>query len=58
MHNGVLLCSYHHTQIHHGHWQIRRADDGIPELILPTWIDPNRTPRRNHLHHFTTSRTG
>jgi len=54
----VLLCPYHHTQIHHGHWQIRRADDGIPELIPPTWIDPNRTPRRNLLHHFTTSRTG
>lgn len=54
LHNGVLLCPYHHTQIHHGHWQIRKADDGIPELIPPTWIDPDQRPRRNHLHHFTT----
>jgi len=50
-HNGVLLCPHHHREIHHGHWDIRFADDGIPEFLPPPWIDPNRTPRRNVMHH-------
>jgi len=50
-HNGVLLCPHHHREIHHGHWDIHFADDGIPEFLPPPWIDPNRTPRRNMMHH-------
>jgi hypothetical protein len=48
--NGVLVCSYHHTLIHQGDWTVRMAADGRPEFIPPGWIDPERKPRRNHLH--------
>jgi len=49
----VVLCLrvYVHREIHHGHWDIRFADDGIPEFLPPPWIDPTRTPRRNMMHH-------
>jgi len=50
-HNGVLLCPYHHAEIHKEQWLIRMAPDGIPELIPPKWIDPRQEPRRNKLHH-------
>jgi hypothetical protein len=48
--NGACLCGYHHTLIHQGEWQIRMAKDGHPEIIPPTWIDPDQRPRRNTLH--------
>ena len=48
--NGACLCSHHHALIHQGDWQIRMAKDGHPEIIPPTWIDPDQRPRRNHLH--------
>jgi Domain of unknown function (DUF222) len=48
--NAACLCSAHHTLIHQGDWQIRMAKDGHPEVIPPTWIDPDQRPRRNHLH--------
>jgi Domain of unknown function (DUF222)/HNH endonuclease len=46
--NGVLLCSYHHTVVHHGDWIARMAADGRPEFIPPGWIDRERKPRRNY----------
>ncbi|MBM7789809.1 HNH endonuclease signature motif containing protein [Tenggerimyces flavus] len=46
--NGVLLCGYHHRLIHQGAWTIRLARDGLPEFLPPDWIDPSRTPLRNH----------
>jgi hypothetical protein len=49
--NAVLLCRYHHRVIHHGHWHIRLAPDGIPEFLPPAWLDPTQRPRRNHYHH-------
>ena len=49
---GVLLCGYHHTEIHKDQWKIRFADDGHPELIPPPWLDPHQKPRRNRLHHL------
>ena len=52
-HNGVLLCPYHHTEIHREQWTIRTHPDGTPEFIPPTRIDPHQQPRRNRLHHFT-----
>ena len=48
--NGVLLCGHHHTIVHRDHWTISYADDGIPELTAPTWLDPTGTPQRNHRH--------
>ncbi|WGW12384.1 DUF222 domain-containing protein [Saxibacter everestensis] len=48
--NGALLCEHHHGVIHHGEWTITMRD-GVPWVIPPAWIDPNRTPRRNHYHH-------
>ena len=48
--NGVLLCGAHHRLIERGDWEVRLAADGIPEFRPPPWIDPDRRPRRNHLH--------
>jgi hypothetical protein len=53
--NGCLLCPYHHAEIHRGHWQVRLAPDGVPEFIPPKWVDPRQVPRRNTLHHLTTT---
>jgi len=49
--NGVLLCGHHHGVVHRDGWTIHLATDGIPEFTPPHWIDPNRTPRRNHRYH-------
>ena len=46
--NGVLLCGYHHRLIHQGAWQVRIADDGLPEFIPPDWVDKRREPLRGH----------
>jgi hypothetical protein len=48
--NGVLLCGHHHRLIHQGEWQVYIAADGMPEFIPPAFVDPTRTPRRNHYH--------
>ncbi|MEU7850883.1 DUF222 domain-containing protein [Micromonospora parva] len=48
--NAVLLCGYHHRLIHRGDWAVRLAADGRPEFLPPSWLDPLRTPRRNHYH--------
>jgi Domain of unknown function (DUF222)/HNH endonuclease len=48
--NGALLCGFHHHLIHHDDWQIRLAIDGIPEVIPPAYIDPERKPLRNRYH--------
>ena len=48
--NAATLCGVHHTLIHQGDWAIRIAADGHPEIIPPTWIDPDQQPRRNHQH--------
>ena len=53
--NGCLLCPHHHAEIHRGHWLVRMAPDGIPEFIPPKWVDPRQVPRRNTLHHLTTT---
>ncbi|SDO87261.1 protein of unknown function [Nakamurella panacisegetis] len=50
--NGVLLCGYHHREIHRSEWQIRFDDHGHPETIPPKWTDPEQRPRRNRLHHI------
>ena len=48
--NLVMLCSEHHRQIHHTHWEVRMAN-GLPEFIPPSWIDRSRTPRRRPAAH-------
>ena len=52
--NGVLICPYHHSEVHKGEWLIKMCPDGMPELIPPKWIDPEQRPRRNRLHHVRT----
>ncbi len=46
--NGVLICGHHHHVVHHDGWDVVLVRDGTPEFIPPAWIDPTRTPRRNH----------
>jgi hypothetical protein len=46
--NLVLLCGHHHRVIHHHGWNVHIAPDGLPTFYPPTWIDPDRTPRRHH----------
>ncbi|WP_290857096.1 HNH endonuclease signature motif containing protein [Hamadaea sp.] len=48
--NSVLLCGFHHREIHHGHWQVRIRTDGFPEFLPPAFIDPLRRPVQNTLH--------
>jgi len=45
--NLTLVCGYHHREFHRGGWTCRMVD-GLPQWIPPGWIDPTRTPRRNH----------
>jgi hypothetical protein len=47
--NMTLLCRRHHTLVHHSDWEVR-IRDGVPEFIPPSFIDPDRAPRRNTLH--------
>lgn len=49
--NGVLLCPFHHSEIHKEEWRIRMTETGLPEFIPPRWLDPGQRPRRNSLHH-------
>ena len=51
--NCCLLCRFHHSEVHKGHWVIQFAADGVPEFIPPSWVDPDRKPRRNNAHHIT-----
>jgi hypothetical protein len=46
--NLVLVCDHHHDAVHHHGWEIEFGPDGHPQVIPPPWIDPLRTPRRNH----------
>jgi Domain of unknown function (DUF222)/HNH endonuclease len=51
--NMVLLCRRHHRILHHSAWEITFLN-GIPHFIPPAWLDPDRTPVRNVLHHPRT----
>ena len=46
--NLVMLCRFHHAQIHSTEWVVR-IRDGLPEFIPPKWIDPLQRPRRKAL---------
>ena len=45
--NLTLVCGYHHREFDRAGWDCRMVD-GHPYWIPPAWIDPTRTPRRNH----------
>ncbi|WP_433281388.1 DUF222 domain-containing protein [Pseudonocardia xinjiangensis] len=51
LHNCVMLCRACHRLQHHSEWEVR-IRDGLPELIPPAWIDPQRRPRRQPLLHL------
>ncbi|HSV66180.1 MAG TPA: DUF222 domain-containing protein [Mycobacteriales bacterium] len=53
--NGVLLCGHHHRAVHHNGWDVRTAEDGLPELLPPRTIDPERKPIRHHRHRKRTA---
>ncbi|MDQ3732811.1 MAG: HNH endonuclease [Actinomycetota bacterium] len=48
--NGVLLCLFHHHEIEKGDWTVT-IHHGRAWFTPPTWIDPDRTPRINPMHH-------
>jgi hypothetical protein len=50
LHNAVLLCRYHHREIHRHDWQVRMAADSLPEFVPPAWLDREQRPRRNIYH--------
>ena len=45
--NLVLLCTWHHTVVHHQGWDVRLGPDRLPDFYPPPWVEPDRTPRRN-----------
>jgi len=51
LHNCVMVCKVHHRLLHHSEW-IVRIREGLPEFVPPTWIDPDRRPRRKPLPHL------
>lgn len=54
--NLVLVCPHHHgiveptTGPQDRRWQIRLADDGVPEVLPPVHVDPTQRPRRHQRH--------
>ncbi|ONI75166.1 hypothetical protein ALI144C_41210 [Actinosynnema sp. ALI-1.44] len=46
--NLVLLCGQHHRLIHRSEWSVQLVD-GIAWFTPPDYVDPTRSPRRNHL---------
>ncbi|WP_449372932.1 DUF222 domain-containing protein [Arthrobacter psychrolactophilus] len=48
--NAALLCSKHHSQIHHSDWSMELIH-GTPFFTAPYLLDPSETLRRNTFHH-------
>ncbi len=48
--NGTLVCGHHHREHQKQGWTCTMTN-GQPHWTPPAWIDPQQTPRRNHLHH-------
>jgi hypothetical protein len=46
--NLAPLCPRHHTAVHAGEWQVVLRD-GLPWVVPPPWLDPQRRPVRNPL---------
>ncbi|MFD1375899.1 HNH endonuclease signature motif containing protein [Micrococcus antarcticus] len=45
----AMLCDTHHHDVHAGSIKVI-ADDGVPKVILPSFVDPTQTPVRNSYH--------
>ena len=43
--NLVMLCRVCHRLVHHAGWDVRLVG-GLAEFVPPSWIDPQRRPRR------------
>ncbi len=43
---GAMLCEKHHHDVHAGLIKVI-ADDGVPKVILPRFMDPSQSPVRN-----------
>ncbi|MBM4555180.1 DUF222 domain-containing protein [Rhodococcus hoagii] len=42
--NLVLLCRYHHTLLHHSHWEVHIGPDRKPWFTPPSTVDPHKKP--------------
>jgi hypothetical protein len=45
LHNLVLLCTHHHSTVHHDSWTVHLDTRGLPIFTPPRWIDPDQVPR-------------
>ena len=45
--NLALLCTWHHTVVHHHGWDVQLGPDRLPDFYPPPWVDPDREPQRN-----------
>src|SRR3954465_5650480 len=48
--NMTLVCRFHHRNFDRLGWTVH-IENGVPLWTPPAWIDPDRTPRRNTVHH-------
>ncbi|NKS40460.1 DUF222 domain-containing protein [Rhodococcus hoagii] len=46
--NLVLLCRYHHTLLHHSHWDVKIGVDRKPWFTPPSTVDPFKKPVPAH----------
>nr|MBM4732654.1 DUF222 domain-containing protein [Prescottella equi] len=46
--NLVLLCRYHHTLLHHSHWEVHIGPDRKPWFTPPSTVDPYKKPIPAH----------
>ncbi|NKT42159.1 DUF222 domain-containing protein [Rhodococcus hoagii] len=46
--NLVLLCRYHHTLLHHSHWEVHMGPDRKPWFTPPSTVDPHKKPIPAH----------
>jgi hypothetical protein len=47
--NLALLCGRHHRLIHNSDWEVAIVDE-YPEFRPPSYLSPQRKPRRNAIH--------
>jgi uncharacterized protein DUF222/HNH endonuclease len=50
--NLVLLCPQHHRLLHRSEWEVKLLNN-TAWFTPPDFVDPQRKPRRNHLHNTT-----
>lgn len=49
VHLGCCLCTAHHHDVHAGVLEVI-SNGGLPQVILPEFMDPQRRPRRNTIN--------